>query len=78
MSKNTNCLEDIRCPECGYEDDFLINVTVKAFDVRVTDDGYDIFDSPFRHDEWDDEIKCGECDHEGTLEEFRVKENSNA
>jgi hypothetical protein len=33
---NKNCLEGIRCPQCGYEDAFRIEAQIRVY---VTDDG---------------------------------------
>ncbi|MGH9344383.1 MAG: hypothetical protein ACRD19_11560 [Terriglobia bacterium] len=66
MSKNTNCLEGIRCPVCGYEDTFRIAASVI---VTVTDDGTD---DEGGHYEWDDTnyCECGKCAHAGTIGTF--------
>jgi hypothetical protein len=69
---NHNCLEGIRCPQCGNEDRFIIAAHVMA---EVTDDGADIaspmYGSGF---EWDDDsyCRCPECDREGPLKEFHI------
>jgi len=64
---NTNCLEGIRCPECGQTDRFEI-VGTAVFDV--TDDGTD----NFHNVEWDNESStcCPDCGHRGKLDEFRT------
>ncbi|MCZ2340456.1 MAG: hypothetical protein LC104_01510 [Bacteroidales bacterium] len=69
---NTNCLEGIRCPQCGNEDRFMIAAKVI---VEVTDDGADIASPQYGNGyEWDDAsyCRCPECDREGTLKEFHV------
>ena len=66
MARNTNCLENIKCPECLHEDGFFIHSSVRAF---VTDDGAEPANGNFG---WDvrSTIVCAECDHEGTGGEF--------
>jgi hypothetical protein len=53
---NTNCLEGMKCPNCGQEDNFRITAEA-VFDV--TDDGTDLFGSV----EWDDDspVVCLQC-----------------
>jgi len=76
---NTNCLDGIRCPECGQEDGFYIDVVILAT-VYMTDNGYD--DEEGAGTEWgdDSDIRCGDCDHLGQVRDFRttIKEESNA
>ena len=64
---NTNCLEGIACPKCG--NDFRIFIEAKTLAV-VTDDGAETFGDM----EWDDDsyAECPECQHHGTLGEFRI------
>jgi len=65
---NTNCLEDIRCPECGNTSRFTI---VALVDADVSDDG-----AEFHGDaEWDDDsrITCPKCNRTGNLKEFKAK-----
>jgi hypothetical protein len=66
---NENCLEGIKCPQCGNEDRMLIVTTALA---DVTDDGADIADGSDMH--WDDAslTRCPECDRDGPLKEFRA------
>ena len=65
MTANTNCLEGMRCPECGSLEPFLISarVTVVAYDDGVAPDG-DI--------EWegDSGCLCKECGHSGIVSDF--------
>ena len=63
---NGNCLEGIRCPQCGQEHRFHITA---AITYVVTDDGSD----PVGDHYWDGDsfTYCPECEHEGTLKEFR-------
>lgn len=69
MSKNTNCLEGIKCPKCGNEDEFVISVVAHA---TVTDDGF----RKMQGGDWDDDssIWC-RCGADGTVKTFITKEN---
>lgn len=62
---NTNCLENIRCPDCGNEDRFRIEATSL---FTVTDDGTDDYCDV----QWDKDsyAECAECHRHGTLKEF--------
>jgi hypothetical protein len=68
---NTNCLEGVRCPKCGHEDDFHIEAIVRlqVIDSGTEDLGGDHF--------WDDESDCmcgnWDCDQQGPLREFRIE-----
>ena len=69
MSKNTNCLEGIRCPECGQEDEFRI---AGSSIFTVVDDGIeDHGDVEYDDDSW---ALCPafECEYEGKLGTFRT------
>jgi len=63
---NTNCLEGVRCPRCGYEDAFLINALVT---VLVTDDGTEDQGGDY---EWDGDAycACADCKFAGRLRDF--------
>lgn len=65
---NTNCLEGIRCPQCGNEERFRIAATSL---FTVTDDGTD----DYADVHWDDSsyADCPECGLHGTLKVFQVK-----
>lgn len=72
MTKNVNCLEGFRCPECRQTDELLINANVWA---SVTDDGTDFYADSVkgRADvEWDDSsaAECPYCGHSGTVLDF--------
>jgi hypothetical protein len=66
---NDNCLEGIRCPHCGWEGPFRINVMTT---VLMHDDGCDGIDDST---EWDDKswIECVNCNGEGKVSEFRKR-----
>jgi hypothetical protein len=66
---NTNCLEGIRCPRCGYEDEFDIDATCT---VTVTDEGT----SDRGHDyEWGESNHCfcKQCCYGGELRTFKIE-----
>jgi hypothetical protein len=62
---NTNCLENIACPQCGQADSFIIEVTTRA---DVTDEGAETFG----HMHWDERsfIECKHCETDGIVAEF--------
>ena len=70
---NTNCLENIRCPECGQKDEFKIEATTL---MVVTDDGTEV--DRYAETKWTkgSYICCPECERVGTVAEFTVKERS--
>lgn len=62
---NTNCLEGIKCPDCGNEDTFRIaGTTIFTVTDEGTEDHGDV--------EWNDDshAECAECGREGPLKEF--------
>jgi hypothetical protein len=63
---NTNCLEGIRCPNCGQEDRFHINAVITCL---VTDAGSE----PVGDHYWDltSFTYCPECEYQGTLKHFK-------
>ena len=65
---NTNCLEGLKCPECGNEDRLLIDAWVS---VSVTDDGSE----PMGDHYWDRKsfAMCPDCDFEGELRDFEAR-----
>lgn len=71
---NTNCLEGLKCPECGYEDEILVYAEMW---VSLTDDGTDSFADSLKHrsdvayDENRD-AECPNCQHVGRLKEWRI------
>jgi hypothetical protein len=68
-SKNTNCLEAVKCPNCGQEDIFKIgaSVIVEVSDHGTEDQGGDY--------EWDQAAfcQCCDCDHTGRLADFTIE-----
>lgn len=65
---NENCLANFKCPKCGFEDEFNIEISQMA---TMTDSGSaDITGD----NEWTDNsyCRCGneDCEHEGTVFEF--------
>lgn len=72
MSKNTNCLEDRRCPKCAQEDALLIEALKW---VEVTDNGVDGYDGDAFdavYDE-DSQAKCTECGYRGKWADFDIE-----
>lgn len=63
---NDNCLDDIRCPQCGQQDRFKITAAITCL---VTDGGSE----PVGDHEWDDDsaTHCPECGFDGKLMGFR-------
>ena len=65
---NENCLEGVKCTDCGNEDAFYIQSTAIMY---VTDDGAEC-----RSDiEWNDEshTQCAKCERSGKLTDFKAK-----
>lgn len=63
---NTNCLDGLRCPNCGSEEPVWIEAKAE---FKVYDSGTDEY-----HDvEWDENspCRCGQCRHWSTVAEFR-------
>jgi hypothetical protein len=67
---NENCLEGLRCPQCGSEEPFRVEVKVM---MLIWDDGEDD-DSMSAGRNWDDAsyCECFECHHTGTVADFRI------
>jgi hypothetical protein len=67
---NTNCLAGIRCPSCGSEGPFIIEVIqqVRMYDEGSEEAGGDIH--------WDSEsyMRCEACDFDGTAADFKKQE----
>jgi hypothetical protein len=63
---NTNCLEGIRCPKCGQEDEFRIACTMVC---TVIDDGTEkIGDIEWDENSW---CLCPRCEKDGKLKDFQ-------
>lgn len=67
--KNTNCLAGFKCPWCGSEGPFVIEVSQT---VLMHDDGWDehVSDST-----WDGTsyCRCDECERAGKVADFKVR-----
>lgn len=64
---NTNVLEGIACPVCGFQERFDIEATSM---FAFTDDGAEDFgDVEFSEAS---EIQCGQCGHYGYVKEFEA------
>ena len=66
---NTNCLDGMRCPRCGsYEPFTIYGLTGNAV---VYDEGTEEVTGI----EWEDdaECKCGRCEFDGLVREFKTK-----
>jgi Zn ribbon nucleic-acid-binding protein len=69
VSKNTNCLEGIRCPKCGQDDSLRI---AGSSIFTVVDDGTeDHGDVEWDEDSW---ALCPACEYEGKLGMFHTDE----
>lgn len=64
-----NCLEGVRCPNCGQDERFTITALVEC---DVTDDGAWATDNS--HYDWDSDSPCccPACGRHGKLREFRA------
>jgi hypothetical protein len=62
---NTNILEGWICPNCGNERKFEVEAQTWA---TLTDDGGEASDLDYDDDS---AAKCYECDHAGTVKDFR-------
>lgn len=69
---NTNCLIGIKCPSCGSEGPFIIEVRTQ---VLMYDNGSEDCDSD---NHWDSlsYMRCYECDRDGQAREFFAPEKS--
>jgi hypothetical protein len=65
---NENCLDGIKCPACGTEDTFRIEVTTMA---TVTDDGAEVDHGDM---DWDETsyAECANCHQHGKLSHFKA------
>ncbi len=64
---NHNCLEGIKCPICGSEGPFIIEVRTQ---VMMYDDGSEECDSDI-HWDGDSYMRCSYCDEDGLAKDFR-------
>jgi hypothetical protein len=69
FKKNTNCLEGMKCPQCGSYYPFAI----KATSVFLV---YDSGTESYSNVEWDDESRCvcDRCDFTGKVKEFKTSQ----
>jgi len=65
---NHNCLEGIKCPICGSEGPFIIEVRTQ---VMMFDDGSDDYTSDI-HWDGDSYMRCYRCDEDGPARHFRT------
>lgn len=67
---NTNCLEGIRCPECGHEDGFYVRVECT---VRLIDNGIEECSNHGGY-EWDRNTacECEACGRSNIMEAFYI------
>jgi hypothetical protein len=66
---NENCLQGLKCPQCGNEDRLLITATIQA---DVTDGGAEPAEGSDMH--WGDDSLtiCPMCDRDGPLTDYRT------
>ena len=65
---NHNCLEGFKCPICGSEGPFIIEVKTQ---VMMYDDGSDDYTSDI-HWDGDSYMRCYRCDEDGPAKHFRI------
>ena len=68
---NSNCLEGMRCPKCGSEEPFFIEVRTQ---MLMWDEGSD-YHTDLDHDDASF-CRCYNCDREGTVADFKIKEEN--
>ena len=68
---NTNCLENIKCPDCGYEESFRIAASTI---FTVTDDGTEDYGDV----EWNDDsyAECLQCLRQGKVKDFSCHDSA--
>jgi hypothetical protein len=69
---NNNILMGIKCPACGSEGPFFIEVKTQ---VLMSDDGSDDSDGD-HHWDGDSYMRCFDCDREGQAKEFYLVQES--
>lgn len=70
---NTNCLEGMRCPSCGNEDEFRIEMVIT---VKVTDEGTEDMGGDYYWDK-DSWCFCPQCEWDGTVKDFSAPAPAN-
>ena len=75
MAKNKNCLEGLRCPSCGHDEEIVVNVTMW---VSLRDDGTDPYADSTKmcgDVEYGDgsPARCPKCGHFGLLNKWKYK-----
>jgi hypothetical protein len=70
-TKNTNCLDGMKCPKCGSLEPFHIEVRTM---IQYFDEGEDIHGDEEFDKEWAEHSACvcDECQYSGKVEDFRV------
>lgn len=64
---NKNCLEGIRCPDCGNQDRFKVQATTI---FELIDDGTDgHYDVEYNEDSY---FECYSCGKHGTVKDFMI------
>jgi len=74
---NVNCLENMRCPKCGEEDEILVYASMW---VSLTDEGTDPYADSVRNMggvEWENksEARCPSCGHAGILANWEARDD---
>jgi len=74
---NVNCLENKRCPECGYDGEILVFASMW---VSLTDDGTDPYADSTRNMggvEWENKsaAHCPSCGHAGILADWEAQDD---
>lgn len=66
---NTNCLQDMRCPECGSYGPFWISVTILGT-VLMSDAG--TIEERIDSTDWEDNdsCRCADCGYDGVAKDF--------
>jgi hypothetical protein len=67
MKRNSNCLEGMRCPQCGALEPFDI---YGPCSVTVRDDGTETV----QYVEWNDDYACScpACEFDGLVQDFKI------
>jgi hypothetical protein len=72
--ENTNCLEGMKCPECGSLEPFRIEIKTM---LLMYDDGSED-DKLSGSQEWDDDsyCECCGCLRHGTVQDFKTEKKT--